>query len=251
MQLNLTGGLNLTIDLKNGVCHYSGVEYAHNGIRTLLADIFMPEHDEGEYIPLLIWVHGGGWRSGGTREDWPGILRQLGRGYAVMSIEYTLTGSGPDNAPFPIQIKDVKASVKWARKNAHEFGWDPTRIGIGGISAGGHLAALAGCTNGMREFEHGNIHEGYSSEVQAVVDIMGPSDLSMHHKDTISDDGRKVIERLVDYGSCDLEERLRHASPITYIDGTEPPFLIIHGAKDTLVNVRQSEILHNKLIKRG
>jgi acetyl esterase/lipase len=240
----------MTADILEGIYRYMGVEYAHNGYLSLLADIYVPEHDEADAAPLIIWVHGGGWKDG-NRKAWPGILRQLARGYAVMSVEYTLTGAGPDKASFPTQIKDIKAAIKWARANGDEYGFDASRIVIAGISAGGHLSALAGCTNGMKEFEYEELYAGFSSDVHGVVDLLGPSDLYEYISETTIDEVVLALRQLTDCEDSMLKDKLIYASPVTYIDGTEPPFLIMHGDKDTLVNMKQSEILHKRLVEKG
>ena len=136
----------------------------------LKLDLFIPEKAEGP-MPLVVWIHGGGWRSG-SKEN----CRALGLteyGFAVASINYRLT----DVAMFPAQIHDCKAAIRFLRANAKQHRIDPNRIGVWGSSAGAHLAALMGVTNGNKEVE-GNIgkYTQTSSDVQAVCDWCGPTD---------------------------------------------------------------------------
>ncbi|MEX2261351.1 MAG: alpha/beta hydrolase [Bryobacteraceae bacterium] len=128
-----------------------------------------PEN-RGARLPVVVWVHGGGWRAGS--KDKPRCLSLVREGYAIVAINYRLSGE----ATFPSQIYDVKAAIRWVRANAKQYGFDPERIAVFGASAGGHLAALAGTSGGVKELEGslGNAEE--SSRVQAVVDWFGPTD---------------------------------------------------------------------------
>ena len=119
-----------------------------------------------------MWIHGGGW-SRGRKEQHPPI-NLMAHGYAIVSIEYRLS----EEAPFPAQIEDCKAAVRWLRANAARFRIDGERIAVFGASAGGHLAALLGTTGGIADFEGFALgNAGYFSRAKAVVDFYGPADL--------------------------------------------------------------------------
>ncbi len=159
------------------------------------------------------------------------------RGYVLASINYRLT----NKAPHPAQIKDCKAAIVWLRSHAKIFQIDPNRIGVWGVSAGGHLAGLLGTTGDAKSPYWASLPSGSSNRVQAVCDWCGPSDLQ-----TIAKQGGStyVLSRAV----CSLlrgtpEERsliAREASPVTYVHKSCPPFLIMHGDKDDIVPIEQS-----------
>src|SRR5205823_8686811 len=109
-------------------------------------DLYRPPKAEGP-VPLVIWVHGGGWQNG-DKSRTP-ALDLLARGYAVASINYRLS----QHAPFPAQIHDCKAAVRFLRAHAAEYRLDPDRVGAWGMSAGGHLVALLGTSDGVKELE--------------------------------------------------------------------------------------------------
>src|SRR5690606_30588174 len=119
------------------------VVYARPDGRPLKLDLYVPRHRRP--VPLIIWIHGGGWSEGG--KDDPPALPLLYARYAVASIEYRLSG----RAQFPAQIHDVKAAVRFLRANAGRYRLDPDRFGVWGESAGGHLAALLGLTSAGSE----------------------------------------------------------------------------------------------------
>ena len=152
------------------------------------------------------------------------------------SIDYRLTGL----ISHPKQIHDCKGAIRWLRANADKYGYDVTRIGVGGGSAGGHLALLVGLSGGVKELEGdvgGNLDQ--SSKVHAVVDLFGPSALGLFAEES---------ER---FRRNKTPELLKSASPVTYLSADDPPVLILHGDEDQLVPLRQSEHLHKRLQETG
>src|SRR4051794_22649486 len=151
------------------------VEYARIEDQRLMLDLYLPRQSarSPEAAPLVVWVHGGAWRSG-SRKDLPlgGLVE---RGYAVASVDYRLSPV----ARFPAQVHDIKAAVRFLRARRGEYGYDASRIAIAGNSAGGHLAALVGVTNGHSELE-GTVGDNPSekSDVQAIVSLYGMSNLT-------------------------------------------------------------------------
>src|SRR6185369_12270345 len=125
-----------------------------SGYRPLILDLYKPAKS-GKPLPLVIYLHGGGWQGGHTRhsgafEDWPGVLASIAaRGYVVASVEYRLSGE----AAFPAAVQDVKAAIRWLRMHATEFGIDKARAVVWGGSAGGQLAALVGASCGVAALE--------------------------------------------------------------------------------------------------
>ncbi|MEI7435207.1 MAG: alpha/beta hydrolase [bacterium] len=221
-----------------------------------LLDIYLPEKKEGPF-PLVVWIHGGGWANGDKSPSGQ-FLQLLPRGFAVASINYRLSGQ----AHFPAQIYDCKGAIRWLRAHAREYQLDPDRIGVWGLSAGGHLVALLGTSGGVKELEGdvgGNL--GVSSRVQAVSDYCGPTDLLQFYdqagpdnvfKNNLRLKGDTYFEALFGGGPLEQHNQLiRLANPINYISSNLPPFQIFHGSKDTLVPVGQSQILADALKNAG
>jgi acetyl esterase/lipase len=208
----------------------------------LTLDLYRPQEVSGP-LPVIIWIHGGGWRSGG-KERCPAAAL-VPDGFAVASIDYRLTSA----APFPAQIEDCKAAVRWLRANASTYDLDPDHIGAWGMSAGGHLAALLGTSGGVPELEGSGDNMQYSSRVQAVCDVAGPADLPA--MTNLGPKRRFAIEALLG-GSLERDKaKAITASPIHYVSKDNPPFLIVHGEADRVVPVEQSERLYEELRKAG
>jgi acetyl esterase/lipase len=178
----------------------------------------------------------------------------LNKGYAVVDVGYRLSGE----AIFPAQVEDCKAAVRWVRANAAKYGLDSERIGAWGSSAGGHLVSFLGTTGDVREFDT-NANAKYSSRVHAVCDWFGPTDFLQMDKHApegsrlVHDDAKSPESLLV--GGPIQKEPYRSlsakANPITYVTKDDPPFLIMHGDKDMLVPLHQSELLYKALKKAG
>ena len=228
--------------LPEGVKALRDVEYAKTPQKPLLLDLYIPQSDRP--LPLVVWIHGGAWR-GGSKDQTP-ALPLLRHGYAVASIAYRLS----QEAVFPAQIHDCKAAIRYLRAHAKDHNIDPDRIGVWGSSAGGHLVALLGTSGDVKELE-GNLgeHPTVSSRVQAVADWFGPSDfLQMGGS---HDDPNSPESLLVGGPIRQNREKVARANPITYISRDDPPFLIMHGDKDDVVPINQSQLLHEALKKAG
>src|SRR6185437_13686151 len=156
--------------LPAGVKMIPNIEYAAPNGYSLLLDLYLPEQVEGR-LPVVVWIHGGGWEAG-SRNDQIAVPLAA-HGYAVASIDYRLS----QVAKFPAQIDDCKAAIRWLRAHARAYSLDPNHIGVWGASAGGHLVALLGTSGDVKELEgdEGNLDQ--SSRVQAVCDFCGPTDL--------------------------------------------------------------------------
>lgn len=218
-----------------GVQVVRDLEYARVDGESLHLDLYLPQKSEAR-PPLLVWIHGGGWTRGSKSQINPALIRLTAEGYAAASIDYRLTGL----ISHPKQIHDCKGAIRWLRANADKYGYDVTRIGVGGGSAGGHLALLVGLSGGVKELEGdvgGNLDR--SSKVHAVVDLFGPSALGLFAEES---------ER---FRRNKTPELLKSASPVTYLSADDPPVLIFHGDEDQLVPLRQSEHLHKRLQETG
>ncbi len=202
----------------------------------LKMDVYYPSENTGRFA-VTMFVHGGGWSSG-DKSKGAGVaeLPELQKaGFLAVSVNYRLA---PDYE-FPAMIEDVKCAVRSLRAHADKYNLDPNRIGVFGGSAGGHLVSMLGVTDESAGFDVGE-YLGQSSRVQAVVDMFGPADLTAN----IANDSETVQNA---FGNFDLAL----ASPVTYVSADDPPFLILHGEKDPLVPISQSEELLAKLQAAG
>lgn len=202
----------------------------------LKLDLYLPK--DVKKPPLVVFIHGGGWRGGSHKKCLTSWLSE--RGFAVASISYRLS----QQAVFPAQIHDCKAAVRWLRAHAGEYGYDASRIGVAGSSAGGHLALLLGVTGGEADYE-GTVggHLDQSSAVQAVVDYYGPTDFILRSQNqpskTEAEDGS--VRLLLGGPVSENPERARFASPALQVGAGDAPLLIVHGDKDKTVFLDQSQ----------
>jgi len=212
-------------------------------------DLYLPAKADA-LLPLIIWIHGGGWHTSpkARMEFTPG--RMVERGYALASIDYRDT----KDAISPAQIQDCKAALRWLRAHAREYSLDPERVGVWGISAGGHLSALLGTSGGVKELEGEGGNPEFSSRPQAVCDFCGPTDLfemAVPETSKTYPLALKLMEELVGGKLEENRPRAEAVNPIRYVDPTDPPFLIMHGDADPLLPLNQSELLYEALKAKG
>jgi len=209
----------------------------------LLADIYFPE-SISRPPPLLIFIHGGAWY-GGSKFNIAGMRefpQLLDAGFILAAIDYRLA---PDYQ-MPAMIEDAKCAVRSFRANAAKYNFDPQRIGVWGPSAGGHLSAMLGTADSSAGFDVGEYLDT-SSQVQAVVDFFGPTDLTRAEL-------KKLLHEfsLSVFGTDNLNAPIfTTASPVTYISADDPPFLILQGDMDPTVPMSQSQELYAKLAAAG
>ena len=230
---------------------FKDVAYVERGHEQQRLDIYLPRNP-GPH-PLIVWVHGGAWRAG-SKQDMPlgGLIAQ---GFAVASVDYRLSTV----APMPAQMHDIKAAIRFLRAHAGEYGFDARRFAVAGSSAGGHLAALTGTSNGNAELE-GKLgaHCDQSSDVQAIVSFFGASNLqtilgqSTPHGLSV----RVPALQLLLGGQPDEKPALaKLASPVAHVDAHVdahvPPLLLIHGDADPQMPVEQSRELDAAYRKAG
>lgn len=231
-----------------GVKAHRDLEYVANGHERNKLDLYVPEKAEGP-LPLIIWVHGGGWQNG-SKDGCPPLRGGFTeRGYAVASINYRLSG----HAIFPAQIEDCKAAIRWLRAHAKEYNLDPKRFGVWGSSAGGHLVALLGTSGDVKEFDKG-AHLDQSSRVQAVCDFYGPTDFvtfvtTPRYESHATKDAPEA--KLIGGAVLENKDKAAKVNPITYVSKDDPAFLIVHGDKDGTVPINQSQLLFEALKKNG
>jgi acetyl esterase/lipase len=211
------------------------LEYAVVGEHSLGLDLYLSA-TRGQ--PLLVYVHGGAWRGGSKAH--PPILALQEHGFAIASVDYRLS----TQAKFPAQIHDIKAAIRYLRARAVDYGYDATRIGIIGSSAGGHLAALVGVTNGHKDLE-GLVgdHLKQSSDVQCTVSLFGASNLQSILSQS-TDHGLSVrvpaLKLLLGGQPTERADLAKLASPVAHVDKDDPPLLLIHGDADPQMPPQQS-----------
>ncbi len=239
----------------SGVELMADVEYGSVGRqRPLKMHLLRPRVLPKEPLPVIVFIHGGGWFEGHHNRGIAPLLHFAERGYLCVTVEYRLS----DEAKFPAQIEDLKTAIRYLRAKAKELHLDPERIGVWGQSAGGHLAALLGTSGKVKELEGTGDWRKFSSRVNAVVDWNGPVDFLepkelerlMKQK---QDEGWKEIamERLFGGLVSENKAQAASASPITYVSRDDPPFLIMHGDEDRTVGLGQSQLLYEALKKAG
>ena len=233
---------------------YAGTENSRQSLDLYLPVKTRKSHGENTPLPVVVWIHGGGWRNGSKESaKSPHLLPEIlssGR-YAGASINYRLSGE----EKWPAQIHDCKAAIRWIRANAVQYNLDKERIAAWGSSAGGHLVSMLGTTNGLAEYE-GNIGKWhkFSSNVQAVINYYGPSALLImddYPSRIVHSAPNSPESQLLGKPILTLPTLAKNASPFHQIVKGHPPFLNFHGTKDPLVPHNQSLILHQKLISYG
>lgn len=190
---------------------------------------------------LIVWVHGGAWRAG-SKKDMP-LQKLIDSGFAVASVDYRLS----TQAPFPAQVHDIKAAIRFLRAKQTEYDYDASRIIIAGASAGAHLATLVGVTNGHRELE-GRVGDclNHSSDIHAIVSYYGMSNLTTILSQS-TPHGLKVrvpaLQLLLGGQPDEQFDLARQASPVFHVDENDPPLLLIHGDQDPQAPINQSHEL--------
>lgn len=215
------------------------------GYRPITLDLYRPTKDK-KARPLVIYIHGGGWMNGHTRQsgafsDFPAVLADLSaRGYVVASLEYRLSLE----APFPAAIEDVRTAIRFLKANASAYGIDAQHVGIWGGSAGGQLAALAALDCGQAPQGDDKSHAAQSDCVQAAVGWYGVYDFATMPKSAIPRAETSYLDCVKE--ACPAD-RIMAASPAANVDAKDPPVLLIHGTDDKVVPVTQSRELAAKL----
>lgn len=223
-----------------GVKELRDLVYVEGGHERHKLDLYLPEKADGP-LPLIIWVHGGGWQNGSKDGCPPLRAGYVGQGYALASINYRLSG----HAVFPAQIEDCKAAIRWLRAHAKDYSLDPKHFGVWGSSAGGHLVALLGTSGDVKEFDVGaNLDQ--SSRVQAVCDYYGPTDFTVFVTSPGYEShatGASPEAKLIGGAVMENKDKVARVNPIAYVTKDDPPFLIVHGDKDPTVPLNQSQLL--------
>ncbi len=239
------------IDAISGVV-YSQVFERGRSVRGLKMTLFVPRTKEKK--PAVLYFPGGGFTSADHEKFLEMRYALACAGYVVAACEYRAVPN-----KFPALLEDAKAAVRWMRAHASEFGVDANRIGLLGDSAGGYVVQMAGATNGEKNWDVGDF-KAVSSDVQAVVSIYGISDLTTIGEGIGNENvhaSAAVTEALLlngpafkDFAGASVNadpQKAKAASPIGHVDGTEPPFLLMHGSGDKVVSPLQSKKMFDAL----
>lgn len=224
------------------------VQYATSAAgEPLRLDLYLP--DSGAGAPLVVWVHGGGWENG-NKSAMP-LEPVIERGFAVASLDF----SPASKAPFPGQVHEIKAAIRFLRAEAKQYGYDASRIAIAGASSGAHLAAVVGTSNGRTELE-GTLgdHRSESSAVHAIVSYFAATNLTtILAQSTPFGLGVRepALKRLLGALPKDAEPLARLASPVFQVDRNDPPLLLFHGDQDPQMPINQSHELDGAYKQQG
>ena len=233
--------------LPKGTIIERDIVYATNGEREMLLDVYRPESDKP--LPLVIWFYGGAWDWGNKDRSQP-LIPMLSRGYAIAGVTHTKS----KEEIFPAVVNDCRAAVSFLRLNARRFNLDQERFGAAGESSGGHLTALLATTSDTNEFQKHAVTRKASSAIQAASPWCGPTDFLKLNDVKASQDYSKrhsAPSRLIGAPIREAPEKCRQANPITYVSKDDPPCFIVHGDRDFVVPLNQSELLHAALKKAG
>ncbi|MBT8220152.1 MAG: alpha/beta hydrolase [Bacteroidia bacterium] len=228
--------------LKRQVYHYAT---SHGHKRKL--NLYMPGSSKNP-APLILFFHGGGYVGGSKFIIEPGVQRQVKRGYAVASISYSFLKVGP----WPLQIHEAKAAIRYLKKNAQTLGIDPDRFIVWGVSAGAHLASMLGATSGTGHLEGDLGNHESDSVVHGAVVWYPPIDMTK-----IIDPGipKFVMDKITTQViGGPLEEYWQVAEtlmPLNYIGPHTPPYYILHGDRDRVVPINQSNMLYDAMMAKG
>jgi acetyl esterase/lipase len=255
-----------------GIDFYEDVPYGTGGDHPMYLDLMLPRGREGKKLPLIIWIHGGGWSIPELTKKYrptQAAVQACRAGFAFASVEYRLV----TEKPFPAPIEDCKCAVRFLRANAEELGLDPGRFGVWGESAGGQLAALTGASWMNADLEGTGGWQDVSSRVQAVCDWYCGGDMThmgawkvqevqdraralgvtltrYPHQDSRSDSGGLFTQMFGRPGE-EAAELSMAISPIFYVDREQPPYLLMHGDSDQAVPIAFSYDYYNALISHG
>ncbi len=254
LTLNVAAQAPKPIQLPAGIRMEKDIAYIEGGDEAQKLDLYLPEKPADKPLPLIVHIHGGGWRAG-SKYPCP-VAGLVLKGYAVASVEYRFS----QKAVFPAQIQDCQAAIRWLRAHAKQYQFDTEHLGAIGGSAGGHLSALVGTSGGKKAFPPIGGHEDQSDRVQAVCDIFGPADFTTVVQQAAED---KNVKNIFAFNTpsdpysgligtkLDDKAKAEAVSPVHYISKDAPPFLILHGTHDMLVPYAQSVQLEAALKAQG
>lgn len=234
--------INKTPEIPEDIEEIKNIEYKNINGKSLQLDIYKPKNID-KAAPLLVFIHGGGWK-GGQRSDYLVYLVAFAKkGYITATVSYRLLKDGP----YPACVEDISDAVRWFYNNGGKYDYDPDRIALIGGSAGAHLALLAayGWKNPNVNSDSTDVPEN-SHRIKAVVDIYGPTDLTTEYSRN-----HPLVTSFIARSFEQAPDLYKEASPIHYLDKNDPPTMILHGTSDDLVPISQSDLLKARLDSLG
>ena len=230
---------------------YQGIQY-DPAYASCKLDLAVPQDASDKGRPAIIVIHGGGWIEGDkstftSLKHWaPGNIIDFAKlGFVAATINYRLSGE----APFPAALEDCKCAVRWLRAHAKKYNIDKNLIGVWGNSAGGHLALMLGMTGNEKKFEGKGPFQDQSSSVQSVVSDSGPTDLD--YRKPNNGGLIRVVQKFLAGPKESLEQRMREASPHSYIRADLPPMLLSYGTTDNLVQIEPTDVFVRDMHQAG
>lgn len=230
---------------------HEGIVYATYGDREMQLDLYRPKIAGDQKLPAIVCIHGGGWWQG-TRQNHGRIAQALAaRGFVAATISYRLSGE----APFPAQINDCKAAVRFLRANVETYGIESEKIGAIGLSAGGHLTALLGTSGDVAELEGDGGNPDQSSTIQAAVPMGAQTNFRTHHENIERSDPEGTADKpniwvqFLGGKPSEVPEAWKAASPITHLDKGDPPMHFITGELDN--DTTHAELFRGEMKKLG
>jgi acetyl esterase/lipase len=225
---------------------FKDVVYATANGKPLALDLYLPANVQ--HPPLVVYLHGGAWKDG-DKAQYPAFLVE--RGFAVASLDFRSTNV----APFPANVHDIKAGIRFLRAKAAQYGYRSERIAVAGASSGAHLANEVGMTGGNAQLE-GTLgdYPNQSSRVQAIVSYFGASDLTtiLAQSTPFGISVREpALVLLLGALPDKVPELAKLASPFFQVDKGDPPLLLLHGDQDAQMPINQSHELDGAYRKLG
>ncbi len=228
------------------VVTYQNISYANDTLKNHLLDIYLPAGAK-ENLPVIVWVHGGGWEEGDKYTAMVEMKRTvksfIEKGYALASINYRYIAQGI----FPVQIQDCVQALQFIHDNARKYKLDNSRIALIGFSAGGHLGSLLALSNNNDVPQFYPAGKKPSFKIKAALDFYGVSHFLMFFGYGLPENTDNSACKLLGASPLVRPDISALASPVTFVDKHDPPFLIVHGEKDQDVPLAQSYLLKSSL----
>jgi acetyl esterase/lipase len=241
--------VTMTPLVPDGVEEIKNIEYKNVNGKSLQLDLYIPKKLPRP-APLLVFIHGGGWRSGQRSDYMVYLVHFANMGYVTATVSYRLL----KDAPYPACVEDICDAVKWFYVNGEKYNYDPDRIALIGGSAGAHLSMLAGYGWKETSTAADTVSDKNDAvpptrtrhKIKVVVDIYGPADLTTEYSRN-----HHLVTSFISKSWETAPELYKEASPVTWLDKNDPPTLILHGTADDLVPISQSVSLKHKLDSLG
>jgi acetyl esterase/lipase len=217
----------------------TNVTYCTIGSRALQLDVFYPKAKRKKSYPAVLFIHGGGWRSGDRSQHVPMAQQLAAKGYVTVTAEYRLS----TEAIYPAAVTDLKAAIRWMRAQGKAYNIDTARIAVWGFSAGGQLAALLGTTNNDAQLEGGTCTTSSSSSVQAIVDVDGTLAF-IHPESGEGNDSKGPSAATYWFGASKTEkpELWHQAGALNHVTRNTPPIVFINSSVDRMHAGREDMI---------